>query len=97
MGPRKAIAFIQASVFHSATRVGHTETQEAVGSLCFSQADYSSPGLGTGVAEALTWYKATLVGSCGADRLLADPGATDLGLPPSATFLDSLALSICSL
>jgi hypothetical protein len=48
-------------------------------------------------AEALTWYRATLVGSFGAGRLLADSWATDLRLPPSATLLDSLPLSTCSL
>lgn len=52
---------------------------------------------GSGVAEALTWYRATLVGSWGAGRLLADPWATDLRLPPSTTLLDSLTLSMCSL
>lgn len=66
-----------------------------MGSLGFSQTDCSCLGLGMGVAEALAWYRATLVGSWGAGRLFADPWATDLRLPPSATLLHSP--STCSL
>lgn len=43
-----------------------------LGSLSFSQTDKSSQNLGLGVAEALTWYRAMLVGSWRAGRLLAD-------------------------
>lgn len=70
--------------------------RDALGSLSFSQTDKSSQNLGLGGAGALTWYRAMLAGSWGAGRLLADPWATDLRLPLSATLLDPLTLSTCS-
>lgn len=69
-----------------------------MGSLSFSQTDDTCPRTRAwGVAGALTWNRTTLVGSRGAGRLLADPWAADVRPPPSATLLDSLALSTCSL
>lgn len=50
-----------------------------------------------GVSAALTWYRATLVCSRKAGRLLADPWVTDLELPPSTALLNSLPLSTCGL
>lgn len=69
MGPRRVTVCPSASVSYVIAGVGHTEM---LGSLSFSQTDKSSQNLGLGVAEALTWYRAMLVGSWRAGRLLAD-------------------------